>query len=90
MNPYVYLIFSLSALRRVAKLEPNEMAVTPRFIRQKLRQAGFERVEITTRDFLLPNTPDFLIRPTIAAGVALEKIPLARSLAQSIFLSAQA
>lgn len=90
MNPYVYLIFSIPSLRHFAKLEPDEMAFTPRFIRQKLRQAGFERVKVTTRDFLLPNTPDFLISPSIAAGVLLEKIPLLRSVAQSIFLSAQA
>ena len=89
MNPYVYLIFSFAALRRIAKLEPNEMAFTPRFLRNKLKHAGFERIEITPRDFLLPNTPDFLIQPTIAAGAVLEKIPLVKSLAQSLFLSAQ-
>lgn len=90
LNPYVYLIFSVSALRRIAKLEPGEMAFTPRFIRQKLAEAGFKHIEARPRDFLLPNTPDFLIRPLVVAGAVLEKIPLVRSVAQSIFLSAQA
>jgi 2-polyprenyl-3-methyl-5-hydroxy-6-metoxy-1,4-benzoquinol methylase len=87
-NPYVYLIFSIPALRRFAKLEPDEMAFTPHFARQKLKQAGFGRVEITTRDFLLPNTPGFLVRAAIAADSILEKIPLVRSMAQSIFFTA--
>lgn len=89
INPYVYLIFSFPALRRLAKLEPAEMAFTAGFITQKLRQAGFKKIEVTPRDFLLPNTPDFLIRPVIATGAFLEQIPGVRSVAQSIFLSAQ-
>jgi predicted TPR repeat methyltransferase len=90
MNPYVYLIFSVPALRYLARLEPGEMAFTPRFVRQKLRQSGFENIKITPRDFLLPNTPTFLIRLVIATGGILEKIPLVRSLAQSLFISARA
>jgi 2-polyprenyl-3-methyl-5-hydroxy-6-metoxy-1,4-benzoquinol methylase len=89
INPYVYLIFSFSALRRMAKLEPGEMAFTAGFIIQKLKQAGFSKVEVTPRDFLLPNTPGFLIRLVIATGAVLENIPLLRSVAQSIFLTAQ-
>jgi 2-polyprenyl-3-methyl-5-hydroxy-6-metoxy-1,4-benzoquinol methylase len=89
VNPYIYLIFSIPILRRLARLEPDEMAFTSRFVRQKLRNAGFGRVETATRDFLLPNTPLFLVRPIIMAGGILEKIPLVRNLAQSIFLRAQ-
>jgi 2-polyprenyl-3-methyl-5-hydroxy-6-metoxy-1,4-benzoquinol methylase len=34
-NPYVFLIFKVAALRRMARLEPEEMAFTPRFIQRK-------------------------------------------------------
>jgi len=88
-NPYVFLIFTFPALRRVAKLEPDEMAFTPGFIRRKLAQAGFGRVRATTRDFLLPNTPTALIRPVIAVGGVLDRIPLVNRMAQSLFFVAE-
>lgn len=88
-NPYVYLIFSVAIFRRLARLEPDEMAFTPAYIRRKLTAAGFHEVQADTRDFLLPNTPAWLIRPVIALGRVLERIPLVRSLAQSVFLRAR-
>ena len=45
----------------MARLEPEEMAFTPRFIQRKLTTAGFCQVRAITRDFLLPNTPARLI-----------------------------
>ena len=88
-NPYIWTIFSLAPFRRLAKLEPDEMAFTSRFIRPKLEQAGFTSIEITTRDFLLPNTPGMLIRPVVAVGDQLDRIPLVNRFAQSLFLVAE-
>jgi len=87
-NPYVFLIFTFPMLRRAAKLEPDEMAFTPGFIRRKLAAAGFGPVRATTRDFLLPNTPSALIRPVIAVGDVLDRIPLVNRMAQSLFFVA--
>lgn len=87
-NPYVFLIFTLPVFRRAANLEPDEMAFTPGFIRRKLAAAGFTGIQVATRDFLLPNTPAFLINPVIGAGRVLEKIPGLRRFAQSVFLCA--
>ena len=88
-NPYIWTIFSLGPMRRLAKLEPDEMAFTPSFIRDKLARAGFTRINVTTRDFLLPNTPSALIAPVIAVGDRLDRVPLINRLAQSLFLSAE-
>ena len=88
-NPYVWTIFSLAPFRRLAKLETGEMAFTSRFIRSKLERAGFTGVEIATRDFLLPNTPEALIRPVVALGDRLDRIPVVNRLAQSLFFSAE-
>jgi SAM-dependent methyltransferase len=88
-NPYVWAIFTLPPFRRLAKLEPDEMAFTPGFIRAKLAKAGFVRVEIVTRDFLLPNTPKALIRPVVAVGDQLDRIPLVNRMAQSLFVVAE-
>ncbi len=87
-NPYVWLIFSFTPLRHAAKLEPDEMAFTPGYIRRKLLAAGFTTARVTTRDFLLPNTPDALIRPVIAVSNCLDRLPAINRLAQSLFLVA--
>jgi SAM-dependent methyltransferase len=89
-NPYVFLIFKVAAFRRMARLEPEEMAFTPRFIQRKLTTAGFCQVRAVTRDFLLPNTPARLISPVVKIGNYLEKVPVVRGCAQSIFLTAAA
>jgi SAM-dependent methyltransferase len=88
-NPYVWTIFTFGPMRRLAKLEPDEMAFTPAFIRTKLARAGFINIQVATRDFLLPNTPTALIRPVVAVGDRLDRIPGINRLAQSLFFSAE-
>ena len=88
-NPYVWTIFTWAPARRWAKLEPDEMAFTTGFIRPKLARAGFTGIRVDTRDFLLPNTPDALIRPVIAVSDVLDRIPLVNRTAQSLFLVAE-
>src|SRR5947207_5616786 len=74
INPYIFLIFKIPLLRRVARLEPEEMAFTPGFIRDQLRRAGFSAIRAETRDFLLPNTPEALIPAVITIGDILERL----------------
>lgn len=88
-NPYCYLIFNFAYFRKLANLEPAEKAFTAGFIRRKLLAAGFGEIKIEHKDFLLPNTPDFLIKPLIFLGGLLEKIFPFYFLAQSLFISAQ-
>lgn len=87
-NPYVFLIFTFQPLRRMAQLEPAEMAFSKPFIQERLRRAGFADINVEFRDFLLPGIPMSLVRPSIAAGAVLEKIPLLRTLSQSLFITA--
>ena len=88
-NPYVWTIFTWAPIRRMAKLEPDEMAFTRGFIAAKLARAGFAGIRVDTRDFLLPNTPDALIRPVIALSDVLDRVPLVNRTAQSLFLVAE-
>jgi 2-polyprenyl-3-methyl-5-hydroxy-6-metoxy-1,4-benzoquinol methylase len=87
-NPYVYLIFSYPRLRKLARLEPDEMAFTPKFITEKLTRVGFHDVQVEFRDFLLPGIPDWLIGPSVALGTALERVPWLQKLSQSIYITA--
>jgi 2-polyprenyl-3-methyl-5-hydroxy-6-metoxy-1,4-benzoquinol methylase len=88
-NPYVWTIFTWAPFRRLTKLEPDEMAFTRGFIAAKLARAGFTGIRVDTRDFLLPNTPDGLIRPVIAVSDVLDRVPLVNRTAQSLFLVAE-
>lgn len=87
-NPYVYLIFTRPSLRRLARLEPDEMAFTKAFISVRLHQAGFSDVQVEYRDFLLPGVPDWLVRPIVAVGGIAERTPAIKHLAQSLFICA--
>jgi len=86
-NPYVAAIFKNKFLRKKASLEPDEMAFSKQFIRQKLIKAQFDDIKVSYKDFLLPGVPDWLIKPSISIGNVLEKTPL-RIISQSILISA--
>src|SRR3989344_6205558 len=61
LNPYCFLLFKVSYFRKLGRLEPQEMAFGKRYIDQKLKKASFDDLQVSYRDFLLPNTPTPLI-----------------------------
>jgi predicted TPR repeat methyltransferase len=89
LNPYIFSIFTLGPLRRLARLEPGEMAFTSHFIERKLADAGFEKASARPKDFLLPNTSTFLVPPVIWAGDLMEQVPILRWWSQSLFIMAE-
>lgn len=88
MNPYVFGIFSFAQFRRLASLEPNEMAFTRWNIKPRLMQAGFYETDVHCADFLLPDTPVWLIKPLTTIGTVFERT-LLREIAQSVFIVAK-
>jgi len=90
LNPYCYLIFNTTQFfRSWAKLEPAEKAFTKTFITRRLDHAGFKNIHVEYRDFLLPITPSWLIRPSIYLGAVVEKITVLKMLAQSLYICAE-
>ncbi|MEO8770342.1 MAG: class I SAM-dependent methyltransferase [Ferruginibacter sp.] len=87
-NPYVAAIFKNKLLRKVASLEPDEMAFSGNFIQKKLEKAKFKNIKTVYKDFLLPGVPRLLIKPSIAIGNILEKTPL-KFISQSILICAE-
>ncbi|MES2592105.1 MAG: class I SAM-dependent methyltransferase [Bacteroidota bacterium] len=87
-NPYIALIFNIPYLRKKTFLEPDEMAFSASFIKEKLKAAHFSSYRTEIKDFLLPNIPDHLIKTVIKVGSVLEKTPLTY-IAQSIFIVAE-
>ncbi|WP_445492886.1 class I SAM-dependent methyltransferase [Rhodopseudomonas sp. RCAM05734] len=90
LNPYCAFIFGTPMGRRWARLEPDEMAFTPRELRVALPAAGWHDVSVRTKDFLLPGLPKGLTSPILAVEPALEATILTRWLAQSHFVTARA
>jgi len=87
-NPYIFAIFTWPLFRKLARLEPKEMAFTRRFITKKLSAAQYQNICVQYRDFLLPNTPKVLVSPAIFAGAILERTTMLSWLSQSLFISA--
>ncbi len=88
INPYCYLIFTYPRFRKLAHLEPDEMAFSRKFITNKLENNGYKDIKVMYKDFLLPVIPDILINPTIIIGDFAEKIPVLNRLTQSLFICA--
>jgi hypothetical protein len=88
-NPYVYLIFTKPKLRRLARLEPDEMAFSRKFVLRALADASFAEAKVEYRDFLIPGVPDWSIRPIVSFGRIAEQTAGVKHLAQSLFISAR-
>jgi cyclopropane fatty-acyl-phospholipid synthase-like methyltransferase len=88
-NPYVFAAFSFAPLRKLAKLEPDEMAFTPAWIQGHLSTAGFSEIEVSYRDFLVPNLPFSLVPVVTRVGAVVEQVPVVNRLAQSLFITAR-
>jgi len=88
MNPYCAFIFGTKIGRKWARLEPDEMAFKASGLGQAIRQAGWQDVTVTTRDFLIPGIPAALIKPIVTVEPVLEGLAPTRWLAQSHFVTA--
>lgn len=88
LNPYCFIIFKFPFFRKLANLEPAEMAFTKNFITKKLINSGYKNIKVEYKDFLIPGTPPFLINPIINIGKMVEKMTLLNRLSQSIYVTA--
>ncbi len=89
-NPYCAFIFGTRTGRRFARLEPDEMAFTSRGLRRHIANAGWQEVDVATRDFLVPGLPEALVKSVLAIEPVVEATALTRWLAQSHFATARA
>lgn len=85
-NPYCTLIFKVPFFRKLAHLEPDEMAFSKSFISKKLQKAGYSNRKAINKDFLLPGIPEVLIKPTILFSNIADEIPIVKEVSQSIFI----
>lgn len=89
MNPQIAVQKNVAPVKRWLGDSPDETAFFRWRLARLLRNLGFEDVRIDCFDFLHPATPRFLIRPVAAVGGWLERVPVLREIAGSLFIQAR-
>jgi len=85
VNPVVFVIVTFHLFDN----SPDETAFVRWRLAKQLREAGFRNVRVAPFDFLLPLVPSFLATPVRAAGSLLEKIPVVKEVAGSLFITGE-
>ena len=88
MNPQIFVQKSVPWIKRLAGDTPDETAFVRWPLSDRLKQTGFQEVEIVPYDFLHPSVPFPLISPISHLGRILERIPLVREIAGSLIIGA--
>lgn len=89
MNPYCFLIFRFPFFRKLAKLEPDEMAFSRRFATKQLLRSNFKDINVEYRDFLVPIAPKSWVKAIFAFETLTTYIPILKPFAQSLFICAE-
>ncbi|MBI5574843.1 MAG: methyltransferase domain-containing protein [Deltaproteobacteria bacterium] len=87
LNPQIVIERKFTFMRKwFPQVSPDETAFLRWRLRSRLGKAGFDMIEITPFDWLHPHTPERLIGLVGATGRMLEKIPLLREFAGSLYI----
>lgn len=89
LNPQIVLQKNVAWVRRRAGDSCDETAFVRWRLRALLAEAGFRKVAITPRDWLHPRTPPSLIPYVLGLGAVLERTPLLREFAGSVYIVAR-
>ena len=87
LNPQIWMERKFSHWRTVFwYVSPDETAFTRRGIQRLAEQAGLRDVKVTPFDWLHPFTPRVMMPIVSGLGACLEKLPLAREFAGSLWI----
>ncbi len=87
-NPIIFLQKNVPLLKRLAGDTPDETAFVSWSLQRRLERAGFEDVTVAPYNFLHPVIPGPLIGWVDPLCRFLERIPVAREIAGSLFVEA--
>lgn len=88
LNPQIALQKNIPSLKRKLGDSPDETAFIRIVLKRKLKKAGFRKINIVPFDFLHPAIPQKFIIPLSKAGLIIEKIPILKEIAGSLFITA--
>lgn len=90
LNPHIFLERSLPCLRKRFGVSPHETAFVRWRLRDDLQRAGFRNITIAPFDFVYPYVrSQGIVAKLVALERVLEKTPLIREVAGSLFISFQ-
>ena len=87
LNPQIFLERKLRFI--FPQVSPDETAFIESKLLKKLREYEFQNPNITPFDWLHPSTPEFAIPFVKAAGRLMEKMPVVRNFAGSLYITAE-
>ena len=89
MNPQIAIQKNIPYIKKKLGDSPDETAFFRWALKKKLTKIGFVNIKIIPFDFVHPSTPKLLIKVFIKLGNYLEKFPILREIAGSLFITAE-
>jgi 2-polyprenyl-3-methyl-5-hydroxy-6-metoxy-1,4-benzoquinol methylase len=89
LNPQILLQKNIPWIKKRVGDSPDETAFFHKQMQSLLQQAGFEIIEVTPLDWLHPAIPAIAIKLFQRIELDLEKIPLVREFAGSLYITAR-
>jgi len=89
LNPQIFIERNVPFMRKLFNNSPDETAFIRFLLQKKLKKAGFCSVKIYPFDFLHPATPKLFIKCLIKMGKILERVPIFKEFAGSLYIEAQ-
>jgi 2-polyprenyl-3-methyl-5-hydroxy-6-metoxy-1,4-benzoquinol methylase len=89
LNPQIAIQKNIPAVKRKLGDSPDETAFFRWPLRRRLQHAGFREIQITPFDFLHPKIPSGCVPIVKSIGSLLEKTPLVREIAGSLYIQAE-
>lgn len=88
MNPQIALQKNIPWLKKKLGDSPDETAFFRWSLKRLLKETGFNEIRIEPFDFLHPAIPSKIINPISSIGHFVEKVPIMKEIAGSLFIQA--
>lgn len=89
LNPQIMIQKNIPWIKERMNDSPDETAFFRWPLQSMLEKIGFTAVHITPFDWLHPYTPERMINSVAITGLWLEKVPILREIAGSLYIRAQ-
>lgn len=88
LNPQIMIEKNIPWVKERMGDSPDETAFFRGQMRRLLREAGFEQIQVTPRDWLHPAVPERWIPAVLKIEAALDRTPLLREIGGSLYIRA--
>lgn len=89
MNPQIAIQKNIPVIKRKLGDSPDETAFFRFSLKRRMKKAGFQFIKITPFDFLHPAVPEKAIPFVDKTGKYMEKVPVLKEIAGSLYIRAR-